>query len=135
MLQKILGALLPAVITILLGYFTARHHDFSQKEVPTLNRIAGYKIVVNTPVLVLAFIKNVVQPGLVCAGMLSLGYGDLVLGEAVVTSALPPVTLVVMLAVQYPVAIPETASALLLSTLGSLLTMSALARAGIAEAP
>jgi len=43
----------------------------------------------------------------------------------VVTSALPPVTLVVLLAVQYRVAIPETASALLFSTLGSLLTMGA----------
>jgi predicted permease len=39
MLEKILGALLPAVITILLGYFAARHHDFKQKEVPTLNRM------------------------------------------------------------------------------------------------
>jgi malonate transporter len=46
------------------------------------------------------------------------------LGEAVVTSALPPVTLVVPLAVQYRVAIPQTASAMLFSTLGSLITMS-----------
>lgn len=39
MLEKILGALLPAVITILLGYFAAWHHDFQQKEVPTLNKM------------------------------------------------------------------------------------------------
>ena len=87
--------------------------------------LAGYKIIVNTPVTFLVFLKNVVQPGLVCAGMLWLGYGNPLLGEAVVTSALPPVTLVVLLAVQYRVAIPETASALLFSTLGSLLTMGA----------
>ena len=87
--------------------------------------LAGYKIIVNTPVMFLVLLKNVVQPGLVCAGMLWLGYGDPMLGEAVVTSALPPVTLVVLLAVQYRVAIPETASALLFSTLGSLITMSA----------
>jgi malonate transporter len=86
--------------------------------------LAGYKFVVNTPVMFLVFVKNVVQPGLVCAGMLWLGYGNPLLGEAVVTSALPPVTLVVLLAVQYRVAIPETASALLFSTLGSLITMS-----------
>lgn len=86
--------------------------------------LAGYKIIANMPVMFLVFLKNVVQPGLVCAGMLWLGYGDPLLGEAVVTSALPPVTLVVLLAVQYRVAIPETASALLFSTLGSLLTMS-----------
>jgi len=86
--------------------------------------LAGYKIIVNVPVMWLVVLKNVVQPGLVCAGMLWLGYGNPLLGEAVVTSALPPVTLVVLIAVQYRVAIPETASALLFSTLGSLLTMS-----------
>jgi malonate transporter len=87
--------------------------------------LAGYRIVVSGPVMSLVFLKNVIQPGLVCAGMLWLGYGNPLLGEAVVTSALPPVTLVVLLAVQYRVAIPETASALLFSTLGSLLTMGA----------
>ena len=74
--------------------------------------LAGYKIIVNRTVFFIVFLKNVVQPGLVCAGMLWLGYGDPLLGEAVVTSALPPITLIVMLAVQYRVAIPETASAL-----------------------
>ncbi|MHA1518472.1 MAG: AEC family transporter [Alphaproteobacteria bacterium] len=39
MFQKILGALAPVVITILLGYFAVRHHDFSQNEVPTLSRM------------------------------------------------------------------------------------------------
>lgn len=86
--------------------------------------LAGYKILVNGTVMFLVFLKNVVQPGLVGAGMLWMGYGEPLLGEAVVTSALPPVTLVVMLAVQYRMAIPETASALMFSTLGSLLTMS-----------
>ena len=87
--------------------------------------LAGYKIMVNRPVLILVFIKNVVQPGLVCAGMLALGYSDPLLGQTVVTTALPAVTLVVMLAVQFRVAIPEAASALLISTFGSIFTMSA----------
>lgn len=87
--------------------------------------LAGYRIVVNSPVWFLVVLKNVVQPGLVCAGMLWLGYRDPLLGEAVLTSALPPVALVVMLAVQYKVAAPEMASALFFSTVGSLLTMSA----------
>jgi len=87
--------------------------------------LAGYKIIMTGQVWFLVVVKNVIQPGLVCAGMLWLGYGDPLLGEAVVTSALPPVTLVVMLAVQFRVAIPETASALMFSTLGALLTMSA----------
>jgi malonate transporter and related proteins len=86
--------------------------------------LAGYAIIVSGPVVFLVFLKNVVQPGLVCAGMLWLGFHDPLLGQAVVTSALPPVTLVVLLAVQYDVAIPETASALMFSTVGSLVTMS-----------
>jgi malonate transporter len=57
-------------------------------------------------------------------GLLWLGFGNPLLGQAVVTTALPAVTLVVMIAVQYNRAIPETASALLISTFGSLLTLS-----------
>ena len=87
--------------------------------------LAGYKVIVNGPVLFLVFVKNVVQPALVLGGMLWLGYGDPILGEAVLTAALPPVALIVMLGVQYKVAARETASALFLSTMGSLLTMSA----------
>ena len=86
--------------------------------------LAGYKVTLSAPVLVLVFIKNVVQPGVVCFGMLALGYGQPILGQTVVTTALPAVALVVMLAVQYRTAIPEAASALLISTFGSLLTMS-----------
>lgn len=45
MLDKLLGALLPAVITIVLGYFAARHHDFKQEDVPVLNRmVIGYAL-------------------------------------------------------------------------------------------
>ena len=87
--------------------------------------LAGYRIILTVPVAVLVFIKNVLQPGLVCLGMIWLGFGNPLLGQTVVTTALPAVTLVVMLAVQYRIAIPETASALLISTFGSLLTMSA----------
>ncbi|ODR97026.1 hypothetical protein AUC69_12940 [Methyloceanibacter superfactus] len=86
--------------------------------------LAGFQVVVNRPVLFLVFVKNILQPSLVLAAMLSLGYRNPILGEAVLTTALPPIVLVVMLSVQYKVAARETASALLISTLGSLLTMS-----------
>jgi len=86
--------------------------------------LAGYSVTLSVPVFSLVFIKNVVQPGVVCLGMLALGYKNPILGETVVTTALPAVALVVMLAVQYRTAIPEAASALLISTFGSLLTMS-----------
>jgi predicted permease len=87
--------------------------------------LAGYKVVVNGPVLFLVFVKNVVQPALVLGAMLWFGYTDPILGEAVLTTALPPVALIVMLGVQYNVAAREAASALFLSTMASLITMSA----------
>ncbi|ODR98905.1 hypothetical protein AUC68_06950 [Methyloceanibacter methanicus] len=86
--------------------------------------LASYKVTVTWPVAILVFIKNVLQPAVVCLGMLALGYGQPLLGQTVVTTALPAVALVVMLAVQYRTAIPEAASALLISTFGSLLTIS-----------
>jgi malonate transporter and related proteins len=39
MIETIFSALLPAVITVLLGYFAARHHDFAPQDAPTLIRM------------------------------------------------------------------------------------------------
>jgi hypothetical protein len=39
MLETIVGALLPAVMTVLLGYVAAHHHDFDAKDVPVLTRM------------------------------------------------------------------------------------------------
>ena len=39
MLRTILGALLPMVVTFLLGLMAAWHHDFGQKEASILNRM------------------------------------------------------------------------------------------------
>lgn len=86
--------------------------------------LASYRVTFSVPVLSLVFIKNVAQPAVVCLGMLALGYKNPMLGQTVVTTALPAVALVVMLAVQFRTAIPEAASALLISTFGSLLTIS-----------
>jgi len=87
--------------------------------------LAGYKIAVNGPVLFIVLVKNVVQPLLVLGGMLWFGFANPILSEAVLTTALPSVSLIVMLSVQYNVAAREAASALFISTLVSLLTMSA----------
>jgi len=73
--------------------------------------------------MVVVFVKNILQPALVLGAMAWLGYGDPLLGQAVLTSALPSVVLSVMLAVQYQVAAREAASALLISTVGSMLTI------------
>jgi malonate transporter and related proteins len=86
--------------------------------------IAGYKVVVNRSVLSLVLVKNILQPVLVWAVMAWLGYTNPLLGEAVLTTALPTIVLAAMLGVQYKVVPREMASALLISTLGSLVTMS-----------
>jgi len=39
MLSTVLGALLPVVVTILLGFVAAWHHDFDAKQASTLNRM------------------------------------------------------------------------------------------------
>jgi hypothetical protein len=39
MLTTVLGALLPIVVTILLGFVAAWHHDFDAKEASILNRM------------------------------------------------------------------------------------------------
>ncbi|MGC1684198.1 MAG: AEC family transporter [Candidatus Acidiferrales bacterium] len=39
MLDIILSALLPMVVTFLLGFVAARRHDFGSKDAPTLNRM------------------------------------------------------------------------------------------------
>jgi malonate transporter len=84
--------------------------------------LAVHKVIVNGPVLFLVFVKNILQPALVWASLILLGYANPLLGEAVVTAALPMLVLIVMLAVQYQVAETETASALFISTIASLLT-------------
>lgn len=86
--------------------------------------LAGYRVMVNGPVMAVLFVKNLLQPAAVLGVMAWLGYGEPMLGQAVLTSALPSVVVSVMLAVQYQVGARETASALFVSTVGSMLTIS-----------
>jgi hypothetical protein len=39
MLATALGAVLPMVVTVLLGFVAAWHHDFGSKDAPVLNRM------------------------------------------------------------------------------------------------
>jgi malonate transporter len=72
----------------------------------------------------LAFIKNIAEPGLVWVSLYVLGYRNPLLGEAVVTTALPVLVTVAMLAVQYQVAEAEAASTLFIGMGSSLLTVA-----------
>ena len=65
--------------------------------------LAAYKIEIDLTALSLALLKNIVQPALVLVGLLSLGYGAPIVPEAVLTTAIPVMPIVIVLAVQYHV--------------------------------
>jgi malonate transporter and related proteins len=69
------------------------------------------------------FLKNIVQPALVLGGLRCLGYGNPLVSEAVLTTAIPAMPIVIMLALQHRVAEAEAASAVFLSVIGSVITM------------
>jgi malonate transporter len=73
--------------------------------------------------LSLVLLKNVVQPALVLVGLLSLGYGAPIVPEAVLTTAIPVMPIVIVLAVKYHVLEAPASSALFLSVIGSMFTM------------
>ena len=82
--------------------------------------LAAHKIKIDRIVLLLVALKNVIQPALVLGGLLWLGYGAPIRGEAVLTSAIPTMPIVIVLAVQYHVAESHASSALFLSVAGSI---------------
>jgi malonate transporter len=87
--------------------------------------LASFTIKVNRHVLFLVFLKNVVQPALVLGGLRWLDYGNPIVSKAVLTTAIPSMPMVIMLAVQYRAAEAEIVSAVFLSVIGSVITMGA----------
>jgi hypothetical protein len=85
--------------------------------------LASGKIKVNRYVLFFVFLKNIIQPTLVLGGLRWMGYGNPVVSEAVLTTAIPAMPIVLMLALQYRVAQEEAASSVFLSVMGSIVTM------------
>src|SRR5271163_1432697 len=74
--------------------------------------LAAYKIKIDWTVSLLVLLKNVVQPALVLGGLLWLGYGAPIVPEAVLTTAIPTMPIVIVLAVQYHVAEAHASSAI-----------------------
>jgi predicted permease len=87
--------------------------------------LASLTIKVNRHVLFLVFLKNVVQPALVLGGLRWLDYGNPIVSKAVLTTAIPSMPMVIMLAVQYRAAEAEIGSSVFLSVIGSVITMGA----------
>jgi malonate transporter and related proteins len=86
--------------------------------------LSGYAVSTSREVLALVSIKNIIQPVVVWAAVYLLGYSKSLLGEAVITAALPSLVLAAILSVQYRVAERASASALLISMISSLVTLS-----------
>jgi malonate transporter and related proteins len=87
--------------------------------------LAAHKIRVNGRVLFLVFLKNLVQPALVLGGLRCLAYGNPIVSKAVLTTAIPSMPMVILLAIQYRAAEAEIASAVFLSVIGSVITIAA----------
>jgi malonate transporter and related proteins len=85
--------------------------------------LASGKIKTNGRVLFSVFLKNVFQPALVLGGLRWMGYGNPIVSEAVLATAIPTVPIVIMFAIQYRTAQAEAASAVFLSVMSSVITM------------
>src|SRR6202789_2057794 len=85
--------------------------------------LASGKIKVNRYVLFFVFLKNIIEPAAVLSSLRWMGYGNPVVSEAVLTTAIPAMPIVLMLALQYRVAQEEAASSVFLSVMGSIVTM------------
>jgi hypothetical protein len=85
--------------------------------------LASGKIKVNRYVLIFVFLKNVVEPALVLGGLRWIGYGNPIVSEAVLTTAIPAMPIVIMFALQYRIAQAEAASAVFFSVMASVVTI------------
>ncbi|HEY2472920.1 MAG TPA: AEC family transporter [Terracidiphilus sp.] len=85
--------------------------------------LASGKIKVNRYVLFFVFLKNIIEPFLVLGSLRWMAYGNPVVSEAVLTTAIPAMPIVLMLALQHRVAQEEAASSVFLSVMGSIVTM------------
>jgi hypothetical protein len=85
--------------------------------------LAAAPIKVSGRVLSSVFLKIILQPALVLLALRWLGYRNPIVNEAVLTAAIPCMPIVIMFALKYHVAESEAASAVLLSVIGSVITM------------
>ena len=85
--------------------------------------LAAAPIKVSGRVLSGVFLKIILQPALVLVSLRWLGYRNPIVNEAVLTVAIPCMPIVIMFALKYHVAESEAASAVLLSVIGSVITM------------
>jgi hypothetical protein len=85
--------------------------------------LAAASIKINRRVLSSVFLKIIVQPALVLISLRWFGFHNPIVNEAVLTTAIPCMPIAIMFAVKYHIAESEAASAVLLSVIGSVITM------------
>jgi malonate transporter and related proteins len=87
--------------------------------------LAAGTITINWRVVLLVVLKNIVQPALVLGGLRGYGYSNPIVSQAVLTTAIPTMPIVIMFAAEYHVRQSEAASAVFLSVISSIVTMGA----------
>ncbi len=85
--------------------------------------LAAGAITINWRVVLMVLLKNIVQPALVLVGLRWYGSADPIVSQAVLTTAIPTMPVVIMFAAQYQERRSEAASAVFLSVISSILTM------------
>jgi malonate transporter len=86
--------------------------------------LAATPIRISKSVLTMVALKNIVQPALVFVALEYLSYTGIAT-EAVLTTAIPMMPIVIMLATQYRIAQAEAASEVFISSVSSVITMGA----------
>jgi len=87
--------------------------------------LASGRMAISRSVVTLVALKNIVPPALVLVALRLLGYHNPTVSQAVLTTAIPMMPIVIMFAMQYRVAQAEAAAAVFLSSVSSVITMGA----------
>jgi malonate transporter len=87
--------------------------------------LASRRMAISRSVVTLVALKNVVSPALVLVGLRFLAYHNPIVSQAVLTTAIPMMPIVIMFAMQYRVAEAEAAAEVFLSSVSSVITMGA----------
>jgi predicted permease len=85
--------------------------------------LASGRMAISRSVVTLVALKNIVAPALVLIALRLLAYHNPIVSQAVLTTAIPMMPIVIMFAMQYHVAQGEAAAEVFLSSVSSVITM------------
>lgn len=85
--------------------------------------LASERLAMSRSVVTLVALKNIVQPALLLVVLRFLAYHNPIVSQAVLTTAIPMMPIVIMLAVQYRIGQAEAAAEVFLSSVSSVITM------------